>query len=437
MSTQKSIVIASVVCLIALGTAFFFSYNQKQNIQRETETHLRYLNSLSGKLTLEEKTNYFKTVEALEILQQKRRTLSKDERAKLAKHIWDLCGENPELVEGMHNWTDSEHQQKINDINEKLNALKEADYPLTIKKALIRALERRLDFLQDGPKRSYNKLKLFLQLRKSDPDLIGFKENHITGELTKLYPNMLTIRKRRIHHPDGTVKEMLVGSNVFVSDPNIERVVQEYLTALKQTALGETPPAPPKSDSLRFKVVYEDIYPDSPIINKSDGFSQNTQEVIKGTLDPSENHPREDKQFMPMMTAEEISAIRNELEKDGSSNFDEDFYQILEQATKMPVDQFLEMTDAEIEAELMKSFIPDDPEIEAELERQIFPEKIQQSELQSLENTLRKKFSQERLNHAMQVLNRYGPQAGVHHLKESDPEVAGEIKEHFQKRRGN
>lgn len=63
----------------------------------------------------------------------------------------------------------------------------------------------------------------------------------------------------------------------------------------------------------------------------------------------------------------------------------------------------------EIEAEILKMFLPDVSELPTET---------------SIETTLREQFSPQRFSTAVQTLNQYGPQEGLRRLKESDPEVA-------------
>ena len=72
----------------------------------------------------------------------------------------------------------------------------------------------------------------------------------------------------------------------------------------------------------------------------------------------------------------------------------------------------------EIETEILKMFLPDVPELPTET---------------SIENTLREHFSPQRLNTAMQTLNRYGPEEGLRRLKESDPEVATRVEQLIQR----
>ena len=83
------------------------------------------------------------------------------------------------------------------------------------------------------------------------------------------------------------------------------------------------------------------------------------------------------------------------------------------------------MIDAEIKAEIEKSLRPQPPDIPTHQR----PEPS--SEIQSnLETTLKSQFSSERFERAMSTLERYGPEEGLHRLRENDPEVAKQIEQH-------
>ena len=71
----------------------------------------------------------------------------------------------------------------------------------------------------------------------------------------------------------------------------------------------------------------------------------------------------------------------------------------------------------EKEAELVEQHTADIPQ---------FPTEAQ------VRNTLHQHFSPERLNRAIEALNRYGPKEGLHRLKKSDPEVATRLERFIQ-----
>ena len=88
-----------------------------------------------------------------------------------------------------------------------------------------------------------------------------------------------------------------------------------------------------------------------------------------------------------------------------ASNIPQDFPKQIEKALQTVTKQS-KMNDTEIEAELEKLF----------------------SE-QSIETSLREKFSIERLNHVSETLNRHGPEEGLRRLQKSDPEIADQIRQ--------
>ncbi len=72
-----------------------------------------------------------------------------------------------------------------------------------------------------------------------------------------------------------------------------------------------------------------------------------------------------------------------------------------------------------------------DADIQAELEKQFLPELPAEEDF---EKALRQRFSPERFNRARATLNQYGPEEGLRRLKESDPEMATHVERLIQKR---
>lgn len=71
------------------------------------------------------------------------------------------------------------------------------------------------------------------------------------------------------------------------------------------------------------------------------------------------------------------------------------------------------------DAELEKQFIPDMPELPTE---------------ERMEAALHKQFQPQRLARAIETLNRYGPEEGLRRLKESDSEIAEQIRKTRQRK---
>lgn len=88
-------------------------------------------------------------------------------------------------------------------------------------------------------------------------------------------------------------------------------------------------------------------------------------------------------------------------------------------------DPHLEFKQARQETEnVLEHLTKSDADIQAELEKQFLPELPSEEDF---EKALRQRFSPERFNRALSTLNQYGPEEGLRKLKESDPEVAAHI----------
>ena len=93
-----------------------------------------------------------------------------------------------------------------------------------------------------------------------------------------------------------------------------------------------------------------------------------------------------------------------------------------EEPTTLDTSQRATMTDAEIMAEIEKSFPAQPPAIPANKSPDT-PSKVQSN----LETTLKSQFSSERFERAMDTLERSGPEEGLQRLRETDPEVAKQV----------
>ncbi len=87
----------------------------------------------------------------------------------------------------------------------------------------------------------------------------------------------------------------------------------------------------------------------------------------------------------------------------------------VEQEIKAQVEQAQQSTER-----LLEKLTQSDADFQEEFKKQFLPEVSDEG----FENTLRRRFSPERFNAALQTLKRYGPKEGLRKLKEVDPEVA-------------
>ena len=86
--------------------------------------------------------------------------------------------------------------------------------------------------------------------------------------------------------------------------------------------------------------------------------------------------------------------------------------------------------------ENMETLIKSDPELEDEFLKQLESSLPVASKLLTVvdfERDLRERFSPQRLNTALQTLNRYGPEEGLRRLQTSDPEIATQLKHLIQR----
>ena len=96
-----------------------------------------------------------------------------------------------------------------------------------------------------------------------------------------------------------------------------------------------------------------------------------------------------------------------------------------EMPTTFDTNEHAPVPDVEIEAAIEKSLTSQPREVPPD-ERPDTPSEIQSN----LETTLKSQFSSERFERAMDTLERYGPEEGIHRLRENDPEVAKQIEQH-------
>lgn len=143
-------------------------------------------------------------------------------------------------------------------------------------------------------------------------------------------------------------------------------------------------------------------------------FVENAEDAQTET-DPSDAYPD------PIIIAEEVEVWQDALREisDSTDIEMETLSELFEDAIGIPMDRFLEMTDAEIEAEFSKYFS------ETELEKRVMPSVPTDVSIQeNFDTELRRQFSPKRVDQAMQTLERYGPEEGLRKLKTVDTEIS-------------
>ncbi len=430
---NKRIVTVGVLCIMMLGCAIFFLRDRHQLGQDEVQIHINKLRSLSGKLTPEEKQVYFDTTFAI-IELEKQNPLSQEQLDLMGTHLRDLQRENPELVteypyEVEHSHPDQEEGQKeLDKINAAIEEVEASDRSRGAKDAILAVLKHRRYFLLYHERDAAQLQEMAEELMKTDPDMIGLEKNRITGEYTKLYPNMLTVYRQRTHHADGTVEDLRVGTSSHAVNPEIGAAIQAYLAALDRTPLWDSQPPPPEYEELRVSVQYEDVYlnADGEKISPLQQPEPTDAASDRASIESSQESPE------PIMPEADLASRPDLLDemRDLDDAEWEEMHRFFEQSIGIPLDRFLEMSDAEIEAELSRQFSPNADAVEAELEDRVTAGESDQPDFSTEEGfkiSLRERFSPERFNRAVQTLNRYGAEEGLRRLQASDPEVAEHV----------
>ena len=449
------ITMIALLCVAAVGTAFFVFWAKDQNVHpeaqgprdaplsqpppagskvhQEAQGHLDKLYALSGRLTPEEKKVYLDSTFALETLfrAQQGPLLPQGEYERFVAHIEGLLLENPGIGLQAHAPTESHEevyerqkarQEEIENVRAAIEDVKASEDMLpSAKEALLSILEHRLYGLQDHGAESREMFKALLEFRKTDPDIVGLSKNE-DGTYTKNYANMLTLYKDRIHQPDGSVQEIYTGSKGGAEDPNLYQEIQAYIELLENMPPWETPPPPPEHEKLRFSIEYKDVYVDA------EG-NQTRAESAETSVETLPELPQEYPE--PMITEEEVNSLKESLTEFKTSDPSEweDIEKFFQDAMGIPLDRFLEMTDAEIEAELNRNLSPSDRDlVSSETDTSLgLPSD------ESFKSGLRQRFSPERSSQAIQMLSRYGPKEGLRRLKAADPEVGKHVEGLLQK----
>ena len=454
MLNRKRITIIILLCIATLGYAFFVFRARYQNqnvrkeaqvpeaasipqpphpdsdVRKEAQVHIDKLYAFSGILTPEEKTVYLDSTFALDKLftAQRGPLLPQAEYERFVAHLEALMLENPEIGLEPHAPTESheevyERQQRVQkelaDITTAIEEVKtDADMLPSAKEALLSILEHRRTILQNYGAESREMARAFAELKKTDPEIVGIQKNE-TGGYTKIYPNMLVVYKDRIHYPDGTVEEVYTGllSNGG-NDPSIEIEMEAYSKLLENTPPWDPPP--PEHEGIRFSVEYKDVYVDA------EGKQTSAQQMETSVGTPPEL-PQEYPE--PIITEEEVNSWKESLAEFKTSSEEEEMPLFFEQTVGIPIDRFLEMTDAEIEAELSRQFSPS----HSTVERSMTDTWLGLSSEESFKAELRQRFSPARFNQAIQILSLYGPKEGISRLKDVDPEVATHAERFLQR----
>ena len=452
MLTKKRISIVSILGVFAIGLAILFSPkpNPRDTDKAAIRGHIENILSLSGKLTDAEKQIYFDNYFALgkyELAPDEELTdfATPEEIERLQKHVQALYRENPDLelpphshahgpghehVYQQHAEKQAKKQAELTHINEAIADVKASDAPEGAKAAILSILNHRRGVLMDDGTRAREMDQILNEIIKTEPDVVGL--NWDGREYKRIYANQLAINKVREHYPDGTIHEHYRGGTYGAADPKLGQAIEKHIEALENTPPWETPPEPPQHPDLHYTVAYEDIYLDSEgkeIPNPAEQTSEppddtgDTSETAQ-TTDPSTETLSEFAQEYPepRITEEEVTSWQEELRALEAAEREE-LRALFEKGVGIPLDQFMEMSDAELEAEF---------QIEKELEKHVGAPQTAPPPGNDMESSLQEKYSTFRFRRAMATLNHHGPEEGIRRLQEIDPEIAADLKKFQQ-----
>ena len=436
---------------VIFGGTFLFFHSTDARIQEEAQAHIDKILSLSGKLTDAEKQIFIAETQALIKLLEPYYTdgdnnlpfVSDAELARLQQHTIALRQENPDLAIHAHgpgepHQTDQAESQvsiqaELATVNATIEEVKASNVSAAAKEALLSILEHRQFFLMNQASLPAELEAKLRELSEADPNVIGVTKSHITGEYTPQYPNMLELTIHQYTREDGTTGDMYLPAGSHASDPEVAELLIPYLEALDTLPPWEAPPVPEHKD-LRVTFKYAANYPKE---NRADiasetpeespeNLAETAEEPSTETDTPAEAYPD------PIITAEEVEEWREVLAPIQESTDPEmlDIRKLFEAAIGIPLDRFMEMTDAEIEAEFSKYF--SDAEVE---KRATAAARTDMSLEESFGIELRSQFPAHRVNHALQTLIRYGPEEGLSRVKAVDPEISTHIERIIQRQK--
>ena len=271
---------------------------------------------------------------------------------------------------------------------------------------------------------------------ENEPDVVGFRWDAHGYE--RVYAHHLDVEKRNVHYPDGTIEPYYVVRRFGSTDEKLGPALHKYAEELENTQPWETPPELPQHPDLRYSIVEKDIYRDgagqkipipseqTPTADTSDA-PQTADTPADPLSEISQAYPE------PLITEEEMTSWQEEFKALEAAELEE-LRILFEKGVGIPLERFMEMSDAEIEAEFQKqrSMAPSDLHFEKAPEKQAMsPQTTPPGN--DMESSLREKYSSFRFRRAIATLNHHGSEEGLRRLQEIDPEVAKDAAALLQK----
>ena len=215
---------------------------------------------------------------------------------------------------------------------------------------------------------------------------------------------------------NGNVREIVTGAESSVDEEvDIETYLDQLLIHQENPSVQDLPSPPP---GVRFIDIYEDELPENPILKAiSDGVDELPADDIGRKelhIGNGHEHDHQPNPSVPDATTSDAPQSSPDEQSVTDSNIMRD--RLANQLT--------------FDAELKRLLNMSDAELEAELEKLLTPTASTEEGLKTVPRTPsltgknQPRISPERLEKARAILNRYGRAEGLRRLRASDPEVA-------------
>ena len=404
----STIGLVAVPCIVVLCVGIFYFYNHPKEMDKETKALLKEIYSYSGKLTLDQGRDFFESVQMLDA-KHLLVPLPDSELTRLGEHMQELHRDNPDF--DPHNSLGD----MASEIHELIARINDTDLPADRKQQIISNLQHLYKVANDDS--IIRKLE-----RIAEESKVGVSYDINTGRILKLYPNTVYLYKKREMDSNGNVREIVTGAESSVDEEvDIETYLDQLQIHQENPSVQELPSPPP---GIRFIDIYEDELPENPILKAiSDGVDELPADIGRKELhignghghehdhQPNPSVPDATTSDAPQSSPDEQSVTDSNIMRDRLAN------QLTSDAA---LKRLLNMTDAELEAELERLLTPKLPTGEdLKTVRGASP----------ITGKNAPRISPERLKKARAVLNRYGREEGLRRLRASDPEVARQMEQ--------
>ena len=405
----STIGLVAVPCIVVLCVGIFYFYNHPKEMDKETKALLKEIYSYSGKLTLDQGRDFFESVQMLDA-KHLLVPLPDSELTRLGEHMQELHRDNPDF--DPHNPLGD----MASEIHELIARINDTDLPADRKQQIISNLQHLHKVANDD-----SIIRKLEQISKESKVGVSYDIN--TGRILKMYPNTVYLYKKREMDSNGNVREIVTGADSSVDEEvDIETYFDQLLIHQENPSVQDLPSPPP---GVRFIDIYEDELPENPILKAiSDGVDElPADDIGRKELHIGNGHGHEhDHQpnpSVPDATTSDAPQSSPDEQSVTDSNIMRD--RLANQLT--------------FDAELKRLLNMSDAELEAELEKLLTPTASTEEGLKTVPRTPsltgknQPRISPERLEKARAILNRYGRAEGLRRLRASDPEVVQQMEQ--------